>query len=75
MVLVLSIVKEVLPLKEGKKKGNVIEAVFGLTMDPARLESYKVNKGQSHSLEIDALTQVMQMLEDSPPFGSNETDI
>ena len=62
--------KGVIPLKKGKREGNVAMALFLKSIkDPARLQWHEVKKVDHYYLSIDAVTQPMQVREETIPYG------
>ena len=41
--------------------------------DPARMDWHEVKKVEHYYLSVDAMTQPMQVHEDAPPYGKEDT--
>ena len=56
--------------KDGKRQGNVLMTVLLKPIkDPARLQWHAVKKVDHYWLSIDAVTQPMQVREETIPYG------
>jgi len=65
--------KGVLPLNDGKRKGNVaISHILRSIKDPARLQWHAVKKVDHYYLSIDAVTQPILVREESVPYEKQE---
>jgi len=63
----------VLPLNDGNGEGQIVMSLILKSMeDPDRLQWHEVKKVDHYYLSIDAVTQPMQVREDSVPYGNKE---
>ena len=59
--------------EEGKREGNVLLTLLLKSIkDPARLQWHEVKKVDHYYLSIDAVTQPMQVREETIPYGDGK---